>query len=138
MIVDSSIILNWLLKGGKFEEECLKLRKAFENGSVRLRVPEFVVYDVCIKLAESDIPIDTASKLAHLAYEYMSYFAVKLEGDMLDEAVKIYRKYGVDFNVASCVVLSKRSGDIYVTADDEVYDILSKAGVKVTHVKDLF
>ncbi len=138
MIVDSSVILNWILKGGKFEKECLRLRKAFENGSVRLRVPEFVIYDVCLKLAEGDIPTDKASKLVHLAYEYMSYFAVKLKGDMLAEAVRICRKYGVDFNVASCVVLSERMGDIYVTADDEVYKVLSEAGVKISHVRDLF
>ncbi len=138
MIIDSSIILNWLIKGGEFEKECLKLREEFEKGSISLKVPDVVIYDVCAKLADSDIPTDIASKLVHLASEYLNYISVKLEGHMLAEVVKVCRNFGIDFAVASCVVLSDNIGEIYVTADKKIYSTLVKLGVKVSHIRDIF
>ncbi len=138
MIIDSSVVLNWLIRGGEFEEECLKLREAFERGSVNIKVPETVVYDVCRRIAESDLPIDVASRLAHLAYEYLRFVSVELEGAMLSDIVRLCRELGVDIAVASCAILSKKLDEIYVTADRDVYDTLTNSGFKVTHVGDMF
>ncbi len=138
MIIDSSIILNWLIKGGEFEKECLKLREEFEKGSINLKVPDVVIYDVCIKLVESDIPSDIASKLVHLSSEYLKFISIKLEGHLLAEVVKVCRFLKINFAVASCVVLSNHLGEIYVTADRDVYNTLIKSGIKVSHISDMF
>jgi len=138
MIIDSSIILNWLIKGGEFEKECLKLREEFEKGSISLKVPDVVIYDVCMKLVESDIPSDIASKLVHLSSEYLKFISVKLEGHLLAEVVKVCRHLKINFTVASCVVLSNHLKEIYVTADKEVYNTLVKSGIKVSHISDMF
>ncbi len=138
MIIDSSIILNWLIRGGEFEKECLKLREEFEKGNINLKVPDVIIYDVCMKLAESDIPSDIASKLVHLSLEYLKFISVKLDGRLLAEVVKVYRSFKVDFAVASCVVLSNHLSEIYVTADRDVYNILTESGIKVSHISDMF
>ncbi len=138
MIIDSSVILSWLIRGGEFERECLKLREEFERGNIALKVPDVVIYDVCIKLAESSIPTDIASKLVHLASEYLRFISVKLEGHQLAEVVKICRSLGIEFTVASCVVLANHHSDIYVTADRDIYNTLVRSGFKVSHVSDIF
>ncbi len=138
MIIDSSIVLSWLLKGGEFEKECLKLREEFERGNISLRVPDVVVYDVCMKLAKSNIPTDIASKLVHLASEYLRFISVKLEGPQLAEVVKVCRNLNVDFTVASCIVLANHHSDIYVTADKNIYSTLIKSGFKISHISDIF
>ena len=138
MIIDSSIILNWLIKGGEFEKECLKLREEFEKGSISLKVPDVVIYDVCMKLVESDIPLDIASKLVHLSSEYLKFISVKLEGHLLAEVVNVCRHLKINFAVASCVVLSNHLKEIYVTADNDVYNTLVKSGIKVSHISDMF
>ncbi len=138
MIIDSSIVLSWLLRGGEFEKECLKLREEFERGNLSLKVPDVVVYDVCMKLTKSNIPTDIASKFVHLASEYLGFISVKLEGYQLAEVVKVCRDLGVDFAVASCIVLASHHSDIYVTADKNIYSTLIKSGFKVSHVSDIF
>ncbi len=138
MIVDTSIILNWIFRGGEFERECLKLREEFERGNISLKVPDVVAYDVCIKIAESDIPTDVASKLVHLSFEYLKYISVSLDSRMLGDVVRVCRDLNVNFAVASCVVLSRHLNEMYVTADSGVYRLLSDAGIKVSHVRDLF
>lgn len=138
MIIDSSIVLNWLIKGGEFEKECLKLREEFEKGSISLKVPEVVIYDVCMKLAESDIPLDIASKLGYLSSEYLKYISVKLDGHLLGEVVKVCRNLKINFAVASCVVLSNHLKEIYITADRNVYSTLIKSGIKVFHICNMF
>jgi len=138
MIIDSSVVLNWLIRGGEFEKECLKLREAFERGSISIKVPETVVYDVCSRIVESDLPVDVASKLAHLTYEYLRFVSIELDGSMLPEIVRLCRSLNLDLAVASCVVLSNRLGEIYVTADKELQKLLSDSGFKVSHVSDIF
>ncbi len=138
MIIDSSVVLNWLIRGGKFERECLKLREAFERGSISLKIPKIVIYDVCRRIVESDLPIDVASKLAHLTYEYLRFVSVELDGSMLPEIVRICRELSLDIAVASCIVLSNRLGEVYVTADRDLHELLIKSGFKVSHISDIF
>jgi predicted nucleic acid-binding protein len=137
MIIDSSVILRWLIRGKRYEKECLKLREEFEKGSIAIKLPQVVVYDVCKMLAESDIPVDIASKLASLASEYLKYISVELDSSQLAEAVKVSRSLKVDFTVASCVVLANYVGEVYVTADMDLYTTLSSYGVRVSHVADI-
>ena len=138
MIIDSSIILRWLVRGEQYERECLKLREEFEKGSIMLRTPHVVVYDVCRRLTESDIPTEIASKLVHLASEYLRFISVELKGSQLAEVVKVSRTFGVDFIIASCVVLANHTKEVYVTADRNVYETLNRSGIKVSHIIDIF
>jgi len=138
MIVDSSVVMHWLTRGGEFENECRKIRESLEKGNIIVRIPDVVIYDVYVRIAESEIPTDFASRLIHLASQYLNFLAVRMSGENLAEAIRVCRKVGVDFATASCAVLSKDLEDLYVTADRRVCSILSEHGFRVTHVSDIF
>jgi len=137
LIVDASIILGWL--GSKYEKECLSIKEKFERGLITLKVPSIVKYEVCKFIANdvgNSISPDVASKLSELLLMYLSHISVELNERDNALAVKLSCELNIDLSVASCLVLSTKLWETYLTAYKNVAK-LRKFGYPILHITEI-
>ncbi len=138
MIIDRSVVISWIYRDDKFSRHCLKLKETFEDGKIRLRTTDFVKHEILHELMRGSFSDEATVRLARLLDEYLNFICEKLNSELVAQTVKLSLSLKLELSVASCIVLSNHFGEIYVTADERLAEILSSNGFLVQHVSKLF
>ncbi len=136
MIVDSSVVWGWIKKD-KYGSECVRLREKFESGTIRLRTTDFVKHEVLNNLARENISSNIATQLAKLLDEYLRFLCEDMTSEMVAESVGLSKRLNIELSVSSCIILSNQLGEMYVTADENLAELLQSKGFLVRHVSKL-
>lgn len=118
MIIDASVAAKWFLPREAYEEECLLLRKEYEDGKVEIRAPVLIAYEVLSAIKKrTDIPVKTAARLSEKAGRYLLGFSVTPYPSHLSRVVQNARSLGISVYDSSYATLSIDMQEPFISAD---------------------
>lgn len=127
MIIDASVAAKWFLPGEVYEDECLLLRKEYEDGKVEMRAPILIAYEVLNAINKrNDIPARTAVKLSEKAGAYLLNLSVAPSPSHLSRIVQNARSLGISVYDSSYATLSIDLREPLISADRGLLARLSK------------
>jgi predicted nucleic acid-binding protein len=135
-VVDASVVAKWFNKGETNEREALALRSGWSDGSVSLRSPALIVYEVANAIwKNSNIESGKAASLVRLLIR-LSPDHVELTEDLSEEAMNLARRNKMTFYDSIYVALSNHLKLPLITADSDQLDA-ARNYTKALHIRDL-
>lgn len=137
-IVDTSIILKWLLRDETYRKESLKIRKDFVDGKIPILVPVLLFYEVGNGLFAAVRKKRISASIADSLFS--KFLVLNLPfWDMQNlgkEILEIALKKNVSFYDATYVALSKEMNGEFFTADKRLYNNLKTEFPQVMFIEE--
>nr|WP_048084533.1 PIN domain-containing protein [Archaeoglobus profundus] len=135
MIADLNLVRSWIFDKNK---KASILKEMMENGEIPLMIPETIKFEICRAILGLKAPVDVLKRLVELVTEYIEFFTIKVDGQVLSEAVEIYKNLkNVDFATAVCLATAKNLRKACITTDHKLADYLRENGYNVLTVDEV-
>ncbi len=133
-VVDANVVAKWFLE----EEDtsaARRLREDFLEGTLRLRVPSLLPFEVLNALKYNPAFSARALPVAAQALDALGLVTVPLFGEYMERTVTASSRYDLTIYDAAYVALAELTGCSLYTADRALVGLSSKAG-SILHIRD--
>ena len=137
-IIDSSVILKWLLKDETHRKESLKIRKNFVEGKILVLVPALLFYEAGNGLFAAVRKRRISSSIAESLFNKLLALDLPFR-DMQNlgkEILEIALKKNVSFYDAAYAALAKEMNGEFFTADKRLYNNLKTEFPQVKFIEE--
>jgi predicted nucleic acid-binding protein len=133
IVADASVLLKWIIKEEKWQEQAFLLKDQFGRSEVNIIVPSHCFAEICNILGRG---------MKDQAISFISYLTVSeieehnLTLNLASAAFGLMKKYsGISFYDAAYHALAIQEGGIFVTADEKYFRNTNREG-RIILLKD--